>query len=258
MIYDYNTLKWYTDKTRRQYEVSGNPFILHHYETNKIPSFQLVIDSTISTATYKLFTREDVEISNGSVTVENATNNAGTDYSRLIFLGATLSSQDDGFYYIEVDYDGNLIYSDIFCWETDVSEYLKITATTSNVIIGEFELNTAGYEYLVYLDVAVKRPTENEIEEEGVQKTYGDVPLFNSMNKTKDFLINGYLATYDFLSGLRILSTNGSVLIEYNGVSNDVYDIELPEKENTSGDEDIFIIGLKFKTKDYLQSKNAI
>ena len=257
MIYSYNTLGFYETKGNRQYDNTGNFRVLHHFETNKIPALQVVIDSTITTATYRLLDIDDTEISTGNFSVENATTEEGTSYSRLIFLGATLTGKSDGFYYLEITYDSNKLYSDAFCWQTDVSDYLKISATTKNMNIGGFELNLSGFTYLVYLE-AKNFTEEFEIEEEGVQKTNGNIPLYNSRNHTNEYDITGYRKTYNFLAGLRTISTNGTVAITFAGENNEIYDIEVPEKKSNYGNTDIIILGLKFKLKDYLQVRNEV
>jgi hypothetical protein len=201
----------------------------------------------------------DNEISSGSVTVENDTNTAGTDYSRLIFPGATLTSKDDGYYSLEITYDTtNKVYSDVFCWETDVSEYLKIVATSTDILIGGYTLNMDGFIYTVYLDV--NEPIDDyEINEEGVEKTYGDKGLFNSRNHISTFEITGYKATLSFLAGLRTVGLNGTVTLTYQGEGVEVYDIENPEKKETAGYGDVFLIlDFKFKIADYLQTKNTV
>ena len=230
MIYSYNTLGWYSAKAQRQYDKTGNIRVLHHWPTNVIPAFQIVLDDTITTASYEVFDIDDNLISSGSVTVENASNTAGTAYSRLKFLGTTITSQEEGFYYLKITYDSsNYIWSDAFCWLDDVSELLKVSAVSSNIQIGEFEINLSGFTYEVYLDAKGIIP-EYEITEEGDEKTYGVVPLFNSRNKLSEFQITGYWATLDFLAGLRILETNGTISITYLSDTFEVYNIENSEK----------------------------
>lgn len=257
MIFDFNTLRWYSVKGNRQYDNTENRSVVHHFETNKIPSFQLVIDSTITTATYKLYDVEDTEISSGSVTVEHDTNENDVDYSRLIFLGTTLSGKDDGFYYIEVTHDGTPLYSDVFCWQTDVSDYLKIVATSSDMSINDFSLNLTGFTYLVYLE-AFDFTEDYEIEEEGSEKTYGVTTLFSSRNHSQTFDITGYRATEGFLAGLRTVQSNGVVTLTFKGEEFEIYDIEAPEKKSNYNNTDIIIIGFKFKKADYLQTRNTI
>lgn len=269
MIYSYNTLGFYTTKTNRQYDNTGNIRVLHHFETNKIPAFQLIIVSAETfTASYELFDIDDTLVSSGSVTVEEDTNEAGTVYRRLIFLGATLASKEDGFYWIKITYDTDqVIYSDVFCWQTDVSDYLRIEAKTwadgspsvyANMMIGEFELNMANsFAYLVYLN-ADESALDYETEEEGVEKTYGNIPLFSSRNKISEFEITGYRITHDFLAGLRQVWTNGVVTLTYKGDEFDIYDMENPEKNSSYNYSATIVLGFRFKRKDYLQSKNSI
>ncbi len=256
MIYSYNTLGVYTTKDNRQYDNTGNQCILHHYETNKIPNIQLIIDETISSATYTLFDEDGESIQTGSVTVESGTNEAGTSFSRLILKDATTSGQEDGLYSIEFTYDSTTIYFDMFCWDTDLSDYLKVSGVSNDIMIGEYQINMDDFEYLVYLE-SDGVEYDYEVEEEGVDKTYGEIPLYNSRNKKTEFTITGYSKTHDFLAGLRILWTNGTITFTYKGDEFEVYDIENPDKSETFGDSDIIIIELTVKRKDYLQSRNS-
>jgi hypothetical protein len=257
MIYSYNILGVYTTKENRQFDNTGNQCVLHHFETNKIPSIQLIIDDEVAVASYRLLDNNDNEVQTGSITVEPAENDALASYSRLILNGATTTAQEDGFYYLEITYDATIVYMDVFSWKTDLSKYLKIKAESTNIFIGEFEINLDGFDYLVYLDVNGKI-NDYELEEEGVEKTYGNLPLFGSRNKISEFTITGYSKTHDFLSGLRLLWTNGTVTFTYKGDEFEVYDIENPDKNNSFGDSEIIILGLKVKRKDYLQTKNAL
>lgn len=259
MIYSYNTLGFYKTKANRQYDNTGNLRVLHHFETNKIPTFQLITDETISDSNfqYTLYDIDDNVISTASRTIASDTNYSNTTYYRLIFLGATISGQDDGFYYLKIEYDSTTLYSDVFCWQTDVSDYLKIEATSTDIGIGEFDLNMSGFTYTVYLD-AKNSLFDYEISEEGVEKSYGNLPLFNSRNKINEFEITGYRVTQDFLSGLRTLWTNGTVTLTYKGDEFDIYDIEPVEKKENYSYSDILILLLKFKRKDYLRTINSI
>ncbi len=259
MIYSYNTLGIYETKANRQYDNTGNIRVLHHFETNKIPAFQIIVTGTIITASYKLFDINDVQVSTGSVTVENDTNDAGTVYSRLIFLGATLTSKDDGFYYVEITYDASKLYTDVFCWKTDVSEYLKIEATTADISISSLKMNMTGFTYLVYLEVRKNGFREEyDVEEEGDSKTYGNIPYYNSRNHAQEFEITGYRKTLNFLAGLRVVATNGTVTITYKNDSNEIYDIETADTAQNFSYSDILIINWKFKLKDYLQPMNDV
>lgn len=257
MMYSFNTLGFYSTQDNRQYDNTGNVRVLHHFETNKVPSFQLIVTDSVSSATWQILDNDGGVVGSGSATVEADTNNAGESFWRMIFKGTTLSGKQDGFYSLKVTYGSKIAYSDVFCWNTDVSEYLKVSAISTNVQIGEFALNMTDFEYLVYLD-AKNAQFEYEIDEEGIEKTYGNVPLFNSRNKMNEFEITGYKVTHDFLAGLRILMTNGTVTLTYKGDEFEIYDIENPDKGNSYSYSDIIILTLKFKRKDYLQSINDL
>jgi hypothetical protein len=153
----------------------------------------------------------------------------------------------------------NLAYTDVFCWQTDVSEYLKIEATTSNMVIGGFEMNMTGFTYLVYLEVKENGFTEEyPIEEEGKSKTFGDVGYFTSRNHEQQFEITGYRKTLGFLAGLRTVHTNGTVTLTYKNDISEIYDIESPDAAQSYTYSDILIINWKFKLVDYLQTTNKV
>lgn len=257
MIYSCNTLGFYTVQNQRQYDSGYNEKVIHHFETNKIPSFQIIVDSSISSCTYSLYDINNTLITSGSTTVESTTNEAGTSYSRIIRKEVTTTGNSDGFYYLELTYTGGTLYSDVFCWQTDVSEYLKVSVVSSDVQIGQFNLNLSDFTYKVYLD-AKNATYEYEIDEEGIEKTYGNLPLFNSRNKINEFEITGYKVTLDFLAALRIFWTNGTVTLTYKGDEFEIYDMENPEKKDNFGYSDVLVITLRFKRKDYLQSINEL
>jgi len=256
MIYNFGTLGWYTAKTNRQYDNTDNQGILHHFVTDSLPAFQIVIDAVVSVATYILYDINDVSIKAGSCTVVSTTNAAGTAYSKIKLTGATTSGEDDGKYYYKVTYDAVDIYSDVFCWRTDVSSFLKITAVmaAASLSIGSFPLDL--FTHTVYLD-AILPSDEFELKVTGIEKTYGDIPAFASSNNVKTFEISGYNKTLNFLSRLPVVEINGTVTVTWNGDSVDIYDIQNSESKSTFGN-DIYIIDFKFKQKDYLQSYNSI
>lgn len=255
MRYSYNTIGWYTTKGNRQYDNSGEPLILHHYETGKVPSFQLIIDSEITTASAILYDYCDNEITTITPTIETDETDGGQAYSKIIFKGETLSSQEEGYCYIILTCDAINYYSDVWAWDDNMDEFLKITATSSNFAIGGFENNMDGFTYEVYLE-ANESNLEYDIDEEGVDKTYGTVALYNARRKESEFEITGYKTTLDFLAGLRILQTNGAVALTWKGDEFEIYDIENPDTETNYTYCDILIITIKFKRKDYLQTVN--
>jgi hypothetical protein len=254
MIYSFGTLGWYSTKANRQYDNTGNENILHHFVTDAIPDFQVVIADTITTATYYLYDIDDVQIKTGSCTVSNETNNEGTAYSIIKLTGATTTSEDDGKYSLKVTYDGTDMFSDVFCWRTTVTDYLKISAAVDGIAIGGFPLDS--FTYAVYLDTILP-DEEFELKVVGDEKTYGDIPASASSNIVKTFVVTGYNKTLNFIARLAVLEINGTVTVTWKGDAVEVYDIQHTEKQEDFGN-DIYIINLKFKQKDYLQSYNNI
>ncbi|MFW5879360.1 MAG: hypothetical protein ACOCUV_00905 [bacterium] len=259
MIYSYNTIGFYSDKNNRQYENTENEKIIHVFETDTIPNFQIIVDGSItSNVTYKLYDINDNEIKSGTCTKEAATTENDTAYTRIKLSGATTTGEDEGRYYIELTYDSSTIYSDVFCWKDDVSDLLKISVVFGNdLMIGGRELNVNADTYTVYLET--KNHTEDyEISEEGVEKSYGNLILHSSRNHIVEYIITGYRKTLDFLAGLRVVSHNGTVKVTLAGEEYEIYDIENPEKSDTYSNSDLIIISFRFKINDYLQTINEI
>lgn len=253
MIYNYGTLGFYTAKANRQYDNTDNDTIIHHFVTDSIPDVQIIVDSAVASATYKLYDEDDTEIASGTCTVNSTTNDAGTAYSQITIEDETTSGQADGKYYLKVTYGTTDLYSDMFCWRTTVSGYLKIEAQTSALKIGAFP--TADFTYTVYFD-SQKYQEEYEIQEEGEEKTYGIVPSFVSRNRVHTHEIAGYDKTYNFLSGLRAVEVNGTIKVTWNSEENEVYDVSVEKKSTFAND--LYVIELKFKLKDYLQTHNIV
>jgi len=264
MIYSYNTLGFYTSKNNRQYENTENEKIIHSFVTDTIPNFQVIIDGSVSgTPTYTLYDINDNSIKTGNCTkAESETENEET-YTRISLSNATTSGEDDGRYYIEIDYDqideeGKKLYSDVFCWKADVSDLLKVSVTFGNdLLIGGRELDINGDTYTVYLET--KNHTEDfEISEEGVEKSYGNISLFTSRNHIVEYIITGYRKTLDFLAGLRVVAHNGTVTVTLKGEEFEIYDIENPEKSESYNNTDLVVISFRFKINDYLQTINEV
>lgn len=252
MIYVYGILGFYITKASRQYDNTDNQSIIHHFVTNTIPDVQIIVDSAVASATYKLYDEDDTEISSGNCTVNSLTNDAGTAYSQIIISSKTTVGSADGRYYLTVTYGTTTLYSDMFCWLTTVTGYLKIEAAAAAMSIGGFP--TASLTHTIYLE-SHKFVEEYEIQEEGEEKTYGNISYFTSRNRVHTHDIVGYGKTYNFLAGLRVAEVNGTIKVTWDGEESEVYDINVEKK---SGNSDTYAIELKFKLKDYLQTYNNI
>lgn len=255
MIYCYGTLGFYATKANRQYDNTDNKNSLHHFVTNAVPAFQIVIDTTLVSATYIMYSINETNIKSGSCTVTATTNDFGTAYSIISLSVATTTGQSDGKYYLEITPNtGSVLYSDVFCWETTVTSYLKVSAVIGaiSLSIGGFPL--AAFTYETYLKT-VQFSEEYDLQETGIEQPYGNVTASASSNIIRKFEISGYNKTLNFLSRLPVLSVNGTVTLTWKGESMVIYDIQV---DNKSSNPDIYIIELTCKQKDYLQTYNNI
>jgi hypothetical protein len=131
---------------------------------------------------------------------------------------------------------------------------VSAVASASILSIGGFPLDSFTYE--VYFE-SIRFIEDFELKVKGDEKTYGDVVAYASSNISKSFEITGYNKTLNFISRLPVLAVNGTVTITWKGESIEIYDIQNAQNKSTYGN-DIYIIELKFKQKDYLQSYNNI
>ena len=252
MIYNYGTIWFYETKSNRQYDNSGNKNMLHHFITNTIPAFQIV-EGIVGTANYTLYDINENVIQTGACSATSFQTDQSVDYTVIKLTGAVASGQSDGKYYLKVSYGASEIFSDVFCWQTDLSDYLKISADTSAPKIGKFPLTD--FVYVAYFK-SVMFLEEFETQEEANEKTYGVVPIYTSRNRMHTHQVAGYNKTLNFLSGLRVLESNGTITITWQGEELEVYDIQAEPGNVVNNNQ--YITDLKFKIQDYLQTYNNV
>lgn len=258
MLLGYNPLEYYESKALQRWLTADNKDVVAVYETKKIPAFILISDTSQSSATVQVFNAEDDSPIDSSDTV---TVTASDSNKELKYAGSTISpAQNEGYYYLKIITNGSAetYYSEVFGWKDDPSDLLKITAVSADILLADtYQINMAlplTFESYLYAEEA---ETDADIFEEGVEKPYGDIPVFNMLNKVNSFEVYGTRAIFLYLAGLRVLKTNGTVTFVYNGVSMSAYDITAEKKESTAFDE-VVIITLKFKEENYISSLNDI
>jgi hypothetical protein len=254
MLLGYNTLGWYADKSLRRWDNADNKHIGIVFDTGYVPAFHLITDlvsSAAEIAVYNAFTDELVDpVYNVEVIDE-------TGYSYLRFTGAVSPSMAEGYYYATIVYNGaDTLYSDVFGWSDETSSMLKIQAVSTDIRIGIYDLDMDSFTYEGYL-YCEQAETEMEIIEEGIEKPYGNVPIFNTRNIINSFEVHGSRELFKFLTGLRILEVNGTVTFTYKGVVMSAYDIIVEKKESDAFDE-TNVINIKFKEQDYISAINAV
>lgn len=254
MLQGYNILEFYTSSALQRWTDLENKDATFIFETNVIPPFFLISDSTQTTGTVQVFDTDDNAIDSAKpITVTD-----NTTYTSLKYTGVTLTGLDCGYYYLKIVLGSNvdIYYSEVFRWEDDVTDFLNINATSSNITLGSsYELDLSSITFDCYLD-AEESFDEIEITEEGVEKPYGDVPVFNTMNMTHTFSIFSSRSMLRFLFGLRILETNGTITFTFNGRELSAYDIVV-EKGDTVGYDESVIVDIKFKETNYISSRNV-
>lgn len=251
----YSTLGFHPQLVQRRWNWADNKHVEMVFETGHIPAFHLILDTLATVAEVKVFnafTDEGVEPS-FPITVE-----ASGDKMYFRFAGADVAGLLEGYYYLGILIDEEDDYwSDVFGWKDDPSDMLKVEATGDDILLGaEHLLDMEDFTFKGYFYSEIGE-TEADINEEGVEKPYGNKPIYNTRNIVNSFEITGNRAIYKFLSGLRVLEVNGDVTFTYNGIEMSAYDINVEKKESNAFDETI-ILTLKFKEQDYLSAINAI
>lgn len=240
-----NILGFYSTKANRNWDNTANreDYISIFY-TGYTPLVILFVDEA-TTAVIQVY-NEQLETLYG----ENAmTITQLGSCAMLTYQPLQVSYMEDGYYSLQITINGNeIIYSDVFGWATDLSEYLKVTAVSSNIAINpdyKFTQNIADITYLVYVNAH-----ENEIipdtQEKGenlngiTEINYGSTSIIRSF----DLLCSNSL--FIFLNYLRMLSVNGNVALEWKGESFYIKDIEVEKKEAFGGN-DLYNATLRFK-----------
>jgi hypothetical protein len=215
------------------------------FELNKIPAIQLIV-STSTSATIQLMDWNDNEVNDPiSMTVVNM-----TDYKRLIYLGTTLTGdneiEEDGCYYFKIINGIHTYYSDIFRFISDVSEYLKIEATGSDFMMGynnQYIFDMTNFTYLFYLEVFNKNISFDT--EEEANENYGVIiPYFGSSALAIYWIVGGTEHITAFLERLRIFDINGNVEVTWENETYSADDIVVEIEETFDG---INSIDIKFE-----------
>ena len=113
-------------------------------------------------------------------------------------------------------------------------------------------MSTITYECFIEVD---EPELDADIDEQGNEKPYGDIPVFNTLAFKHKYEIFGTEGIYRFLCFLRTLKTNGTITFTYKGVAKSGYDI-ICEKESAS--KDTMVMSLEYKESDYASSRNTI
>lgn len=239
----YGILKWYESLEDVHFFNSENEAIMATFYKGNIPSFQFMTDGGASVSLYliKYNGLTETTLSVNPVLTDE------TDYIRVKYSGSILTGQDDGWYYLRCDIDGTSYYSDMFNWDTDVSKYLKITATSYDIHLGDnpkYLYNMDDYTltgYFLFEYEGIDLQNEEEANEENGQI----IPYYSGFARMRKFSIKGNESIFNFLAGLRVLGINGEITITCGNEMYKARDVSV-EVSSQSGNFDIVFINLKF------------
>lgn len=253
----YNMIGWHESLIARRWDYADNKHIEMVFNTGYIPGIQLIYYTTASAATFQIYDAfTDVALA-GTYNLVVLTTSV-TNMKYLKYIATNPTGLSEGYYYIVITIGGvQVLFSDVFGWKTDKTGYLGFEITGTDILLGQFyALAMSGFTYKGYL-YAENGETEHEITEEGVEKPYGNVPIYNTRNLVNSFEIIGNRAIYEFLSGLRVLETNGTIIFTYLGNTMYARDIVVEKKDSAAFDEAL-VMTINFKEWNNISSINAV
>lgn len=257
MLQGINIFDFFLNKEDRRWNNADVKEYLVTLENENVPAFSVVVPTSVATPVLGLYDAMTDELKQAySIT----TITAYTGYQVLTFIGATKTGLADGYYYMQLTHAGIPYYGEVFAWESDASclaEMIKFNVDASDVTMaGTYVLDFSSFELDFYLFIN-GISIEGEITEDGVEKPYGDIPTFNTLNIKRKVSINGNDQIYRFLAALRILQGNGTITVSTGGIVKSIYDITTDPISSESFDETL-IIDFGYKETDFVSMRNEI
>ena len=225
------------------------------FATGFVPPFIVVKKTTATQALVKLINEVtgEEEIS-WTVSMNDSDEE---DYKILTFVQKTLADKECGYYSFEVTVNTKTYYSEVFGWSDNLSKLAKFEVYSESVTFaGVHELPMASISNTFYL-FQNGSIINAEIPEDGVEKPYGDIPLFNTLNILRTISINGTNQIFRYLSALRVLHVNGQVDVTIDNEKRQIYDIRCEvDTDNSFG---IYVqINFIYKEIDFVSVRNEI
>jgi len=255
MLQGANILGFFKNKKDTRWANADVKDFIVSFEVGKYPCFSIVIhDPTITDASVEIINAitEEVILST-DLTID-------LDYlDRVITcLGGEDVNLVEGYYYCAIVSGGvKKAYSEVFSIIENISNLIKFDITSSDIMLnGSIVLPYFSMHpvfYLSYNGVNII----NEVKEEGVEKSFGDIPISSTVNIVNKVEINGNTQIFRMLSFLRALSINGEILITVNGLESSVYGL-VAEIKDEVGFGDSTIITLTYREYNFISSKNEI
>ena len=261
MLIGSNTLMFFEDKTLQRWATADNKFVYPYFGINVMPAFVLISDTSEVSATVQIF-NANTDVAFGATQAVTVTTNGSN--KMLYFAVVTLAAGVEGCYYLKIVTNGSAetYYSEVFGWTEDSASnlkelgMLKITASAlaNYTLANTYAMDLSGITFECFLEVE-EPELDADIKEEGNEKPYGDIPVFNTLAFKHEYELFGTEGIFRFLKFLRILKTNGTITFTYKGVAKNGYDI-ICEKDSAS--KDTMSMSLEYKENDYASSRNTI
>lgn len=230
----HNVIKFYTDKRARVWDSNPQSRASHlvFYSSTNIsglgntPLFSFIVDSSVSIITAYIFNERDVwemDLDDPFIVDKTTYKQVYTTTEDHIF--------SDGYYYVLLNIDGVLYYSDMFAFTSDVSKLLKIEVASSNIAVGNSIQEISNFTNTFYLKAGYFG-IEPEIEEQG--DPIDGVIIVNAGTDTypHEFEISANENMYKYLHSLRLLGCNGTISITWGYETFTASDILVEKIEN--------------------------
>jgi len=255
MLQGYNTLQYYESKSLQRWERLDN-MIFVYFKTDILPSFILISDTSASSATAQVYNA--IDDTPFGATFPVVVSVSGSKKILKIENKQTVGGED-GCYYTKIIAGGDIFYSEVYKWVDDTLVnrkeigLLEITAVSQAITIGStYEVDAFTYSCLL----KTNNPVVNEsIKETGKERTYGDLSVFTTRVIKQKYEMLGGVDAFKFLTGLRVLDTNGTVTFIYDGISYIGIDINFEKTDSISFDDGISMT-IEFTEQDYISTRN--
>lgn len=180
-------------------------------------------------------------------------------YYRIKLLSQTVYQATLGFYYLQVATSEGTVRSDVFGWVTDLQNKRWFQIVSQNLTLaGTHNVPLSELEYWYFIVNYNGHNTSYEIQEDGVEKPYGNIPVFNTLNIKHTIEIPATKAMLKFLYTLRILEVNGTITtLTLHDREVEIFGFEITIKEEYDFG-DFMIVEFTYREKDYISTRNAI
>lgn len=253
MLHGINILGFFEKKSDRRWDNSDIKDYIVSFKQTVLPCFILGITTIETVAVIKFYKSDDTLVS----TINTVAVVDSSGLKIITYIGSKTEDFDDGFYYYIIEMGALKIYSEVFCLTSDVSSLFGLTITSSDLTYStQHILPFSDLEIEFYLPcngVSIL----NEVKEDGVEKYFGDIPIFSAVNILRKAEINGTIAIFKMLSYLRSFVVNGLVYVTYSGYTNRIYDTITEQKDEDSFG-DTIIISFSYREFDFIASRNEV